>query len=293
MTADREDEEESHDEQEQNDIESYFLVWRLNTDYHDRRPQHPGEPTKEWDESIVGESSAQPKIEPKTIIELKHLSKGYASGGKSVAILRDLSLEVPENSLSIIIGRSGSGKSTLLNLIAGLDFPDSGEVILSGESLKGRTAEELALYRLRSIGLVFQFFNLLPTLSLLENVFLPAVLAGESHIPARQRGQELLERVGIAHRALQLPSEVSGGEMQRAAIARALINRPSLVLADEPTGNLDEETALEVQTLFRDLVRTERTSFLVVTHDDRLIQGADHCFLLEHGKIHRQTLAET
>lgn len=236
----------------------------------------------------MGVNSAQPKTQTDSIIELNHVTKGYARGGQSVAILRDISVTIPRNTLSLVVGRSGSGKSTLLNLICGLESPDSGEVVFEGERISDLGAEDFARLRLQRIGLVFQFFNLLPTLSLLENVFLPGILAGQSHAQAKKRGLLLLEKVGIAAHAERLPSQVSGGEMQRAAIARSLMNHPTLVLADEPTGNLDEETALEVQTLFRELLSSENTSFLVVSHDDRLIQGADHCFVLEHGKLHKR-----
>lgn len=218
-------------------------------------------------------------------MELSRVTKQYSSGGRTIAVLRDLSLRVPENALSVIIGRSGSGKSTLLNILAGIDAPDSGKVEVDGTDLSPMDAESLAQFRRERIGLVFQFFNLLPSLSLVENVGLPAELAGTPRKEARARASELLERVEIGHLGGHLPSQVSGGEMQRTAIARALVNRPKLILADEPTGNLDEQTAENVLALFLKLAREESTSLLVVTHDDRLIRGADHCFTLEHGTI--------
>lgn len=258
----------------------------------DRSTQHLNGPTAKADASVDDRKDLSHKSEENRaknhghpVVELKSLSKHYTSGNSRVAVLNELSLEVPENALSVVIGRSGSGKSTLLNVLAGIDAADSGEIFISGKPLAGLSNEELARFRLEHIGLVFQFFNLLPALTLLENVSLPAELAGNSRKEADERARDLLERVGIAHLEKQLPSQVSGGEMQRAAVARALVNRPKLVLADEPTGNLDEQTAIGVLELFLSLARAEATSLLVVTHDERLITGADHCFFLEQGKI--------
>lgn len=237
----------------------------------------------------MADLSTQQKIPPSGdssfSIRIDGLNKSYSAGERNVVILNNLSLSVPERSLSVIIGRSGSGKSTLLNLIAGLDRPDSGEIRLLGRFLHELEPEALASFRLRHIGLVFQFFNLLPTLSLSENILLPAILAGVSKVEAKRSAGHFLERLGIGHLADRLPGQVSGGEIQRAAIARALINRPELVLADEPTGNLDEATGAELVRLFLRLTREDGVTLLVVTHDDKLINGADRRFLLEHGSV--------
>ncbi len=244
----------------------------------------------------MADLSTQQKIPPSGgssySIRIDDLNKSYSAGDRNVVILKGLSLSVPERSLSVIIGRSGSGKSTLLNLIAGLDRPDSGEIRLLGRSLPELEPEALASFRLRHVGLVFQFFNLLPTLSLSENVLLPAILAGTSKVEAKRSAGHLLERLGIGRLADRLPGQVSGGEIQRAAIARALINKPALVLADEPTGNLDEATGAELVQLFLRLSREDGVTLLVVTHDDKLINGADRRFLLEHGSV-RETHDES
>jgi len=218
-------------------------------------------------------------------INASSISKSYGSLPNSRPILRDVTLAIPAEKLSVILGRSGSGKSTLLNILAGLDTPDAGEIEIFGTKLSGRDQEFLARYRLQNIGLVFQFFNLLPTLSLVENVALPAYLAGEKKRKAIERAEKLLRSVSLASEIRRLPHEVSGGEIQRAAIARALINSPKIILADEPTGNLDQANAELVLDVLVNLSRQEGTTLLIVSHDPLVEAKAEFVFRLLDGAL--------
>src|SRR5215468_9497274 len=193
------------------------------------------------------------------MIELQNVTKQFA-GKRQVTALDDVSLTIPRGEMVSIIGPSGSGKSTLLNLVGGLDRPTSGDVRVDGEALAGLTDDELTRVRRDKIGFIFQFFNLLPTLSCLENVGLPLHLRGWSRTKVRERATELLHVVRLGHRMEHLPEELSGGERQRVAIARALSIYPPILLADEPTGNLDTRTGEEILTLIRDLHRRLNTT---------------------------------
>ncbi|HET9954024.1 MAG TPA: ABC transporter ATP-binding protein [Polyangiaceae bacterium] len=205
--------------------------------------------------------------------------------GRSFTALESLDLRLPGGALTAIVGKSGSGKSTLMNLIAGLDRPDSGRIVVSGTELQRLDESELARWRGRHVGVVYQFFQLLPTLTVLENVTLPIDLC--STLPARRardRAYELLERVGVRDQAEKLPSALSGGQQQRVAIARALANDPPLIVADEPTGNLDSKTAGDVLELLVDLTRLGKT-LIVVSHERDVRRVAYRVVTLADGRI--------
>jgi len=218
------------------------------------------------------------------MIQLQHISKTYETPAGSFNALRDIDLEIAGGEFVAIVGKSGSGKSTLLNMIGGIDRPSSGSLSVGGKDIQNLTHNELAAWRGRSVGFVFQFFQLLPTLTVAENVMLPMDFCGT--LPRSQRSaraMRLLERVGVADQADKLPSALSGGQQQRVAIARALANDPPVILADEPTGNLDSETSAEIFRLFGELAADGKT-LLVVTHDpeaatavSRTITIADGC----------------
>jgi putative ABC transport system ATP-binding protein len=218
------------------------------------------------------------------MITLEHVSKIYGpvSGG-SVKALDDISLRIEEGESVSLIGASGSGKSTLLNVIGGIDVPTSGRVVVDGREITAIGDRELTLLRRDTIGIVFQFFNLMPTLTVIENVMLPAELAGGDRAGSRRRAVMLLEAVGMGHRIDHSPHELSGGEMQRTAIARALINRPRVLLADEPTGNLDSATGRTVLELIEQLAASERVTLLMATHDAAIAARAGRVIEMKDG----------
>ncbi len=204
------------------------------------------------------------------LVQVDQLVRRYAMGDVVVTALDGLSLSFEKGEFVAVVGRSGSGKSTLLHLLGGLDRPTSGEVRVGGRRLAELTNDELAAYRRTGVGFVFQFFNLVPTLSALQNVELPMTLAGVAPAERRRRAQALLERMGLGGRLGHRPKELSGGEQQRVSVARALVNDPPLLLADEPTGNLDSKTAADILGLLKGL---EGKTVLMVTHDRGLAQG--------------------
>jgi putative ABC transport system ATP-binding protein len=225
-------------------------------------------------------------------LELVDLRKGYEEGGRTHVVLDGASARVAAGERVANLGPSGSGKSTLLNLISGIDRPDSGSVKIAGIDVTALSEVERTRFRRKHIGFVFQFFNLLPTLTVLENLLLPLELAGRDAVRegaagdgARWRAVSFLERVGLADRADTFPDRLSGGEQQRVALARALVHDPELVLADEPTGNLDEEMAAKVSDLLADLVGGERRTLLVVTHSRSLAARMDRVLRLDHGRL--------
>jgi ABC-type lipoprotein export system ATPase subunit len=221
-----------------------------------------------------------------SLFELKGVSKEYGSGATAVKVLNGINLSVEEmGSIVAIVGPSGSGKTTLLNLLGALDKSTTGEVVVLGSSLGEMPGKQLTEYRRQKVGFVFQTFNLIPNLSALENVALPMEFLDFGAKQARNRGMYLLEQVGIGHRAKHTPAKLSGGEQQRVAIARALANNPELILADEPTGNLDTSTGEEVVSLLTGLVKTEGKNLLVVTHDERLASLADFVWHIRDGQI--------
>jgi putative ABC transport system ATP-binding protein len=220
-------------------------------------------------------------------IYLRDVVKTYETGAGDVTVLTDVSLKVKEGELVGVVGPSGSGKSTLLNMITGIDRPTAGEVFVGGQAVHGLSENQLARWRGKNVGVIFQFFQLLPTLTVVENVMLPMDFC--SMYPRgqrRQRAMDLLDQVSIADQADKLPSTLSGGQQQRAAIARALANDPPVVVADEPTGNLDRATANEVFGLFKQLVEQGKT-LVIVTHDRSLANQMDRVLHLLDGQIER------
>lgn len=218
------------------------------------------------------------------------MSRAYGAGEKAVPAVRDVSLEILPGTLVTIVGASGSGKSTLLHLMGALDRPSSGEVLLEGKDLGKMTDDERTLVRRDRIGFVFQFFNLLPTLTARENVALPARLAGRSASETKDRAAALLSRVGLAARAHHRPDQLSGGEMQRVAIARALMMDPPLLLADEPTGNLDSTTGASILEFLRGAVEAHRTVVLV-THDPLVAERGDRTLTFADGRLIKDVAA--
>jgi len=221
-----------------------------------------------------------------SILEAREISKIYPMGPTNVAALDKVSLAVEEGQFVAIQGTSGSGKSTLLNMLGGLDHPTRGEVFFSSKPLGPLTKKEMARYRRYSVGMIFQAFNLITTMTAQENVGLALAFAGLRGSQRRKRADELLDRVGLADRLTHRPSELSGGEQQRVAIARALANRPKVLLADEPTGNLDSTRAHELLGLLREMVNKDALTILMVTHDHELATSfADRIVLMKDGRV--------
>jgi putative ABC transport system ATP-binding protein len=227
----------------------------------------------------------QPPDIPGPIIELRDIAKRFTVGGSEIDILRNVSLQIERGEFVAIIGPSGSGKSTLLNMITGIDRPSGGEVLVLNRPVHKMSENGLARWRGQCVGIIFQFFQLLPALTLLKNVILPMDLAGK-YTPRerRTRSLDLLDMVGLADQAHKLPSMVSGGQQQRAAIVRALANDPPLIVADEPTGNLDQETAHRMFDLFHRFVADGKT-MVVVTHDKELAQSVPRKIEIADGRI--------
>ena len=219
-------------------------------------------------------------------VRVEGVVKSYGPSASSVVALRGVSLEVGRGERVALLGKSGSGKSTLLNLIGGLDRPTSGRIEVGGSDLARMTGDQLAVYRLTTVGMIFQAYNLIPSRTALDNVELPMVLAGVAPADRRAAAAAALEAVGLGGRLGHRPMELSGGEHQRVAIARALVNRPAILLADEPTGNLDSATAGEIMALLLDHLRREGTTLIMVTHDEELArQAADRIVRLKDGQI--------
>jgi putative ABC transport system ATP-binding protein len=218
-------------------------------------------------------------------IEARGLGKTYGSGETAVAALRGVDLDVADGEMVAIMGPSGSGKSTLLHLIGALETPSTGTVAIAGKRFDGLSDNELTLMRRERIGFVFQFFNLLGSLSAEENVLLPAMIAGRAGETSQARARELLDRVGLSHRRDHLPSQLSGGEQQRVSIARALLLRPAIVLGDEPTGNLDSKASEEVLALLSELNAQERHTIVLVTHDAAVAEVCSRTVQMMDGQI--------
>jgi putative ABC transport system ATP-binding protein len=216
-------------------------------------------------------------------IKIKELTRIYRTGGRTVAALNGISLTVASGEAVAVIGRSGSGKTTLLNHLCGLDRPDSGSILLGGEEITRLSQDELARMRRRTVGVVYQFFNLIPELNIRDNITLPTELDGGEADEGRL--QEMLETVGLAGREQDFPSALSGGQQQRAAIARALYTNPSLLLADEPTGNLDEETSKEILDLLERLNRERGITLVVVTHSPTVAARMGRVITLHEGRV--------
>ncbi len=218
------------------------------------------------------------------MIELKNASKKYQQGSREVHALRDISLSIKKGEFLSVMGPSGSGKSTLLNLIGGLDQPSGGEIFIDGRPLHGISDDELTLIRRRRVGFIFQFFNLLPILSAVENVSLPLLLEGTPFAEIRPKAVALLEQMGLGARVEHRPEQLSGGEMQRVAICRALISNPAVLLADEPTGNLDSHTSEEIFMLLKSL-NDQGQTIVMVTHDPKAAAYGSRIITLKDGAL--------
>lgn len=217
------------------------------------------------------------------LLEVTSLSKHYTSGNKDLTVLADVSFSLPKGKSLSIVGPSGSGKTTLLGLCAGLDHASSGSVTLNNIPLDGLTEDELAELRNQYVGFVFQNFQLIPTLTALENVMVPLELRGQKG--AQDKSRSLLERVGLGSRMDHYPTQLSGGEQQRVAIARAFSNDPLILFADEPTGNLDEETGQKIESLLFEINQEQNTTLVIVTHDIELANRTDQIIKLKGGKV--------
>lgn len=222
------------------------------------------------------------------IIELKNIEKLYTIGKELIYALRDVSLEVKKNEYVALMGPSGSGKSTLMNMLGCLDTPTKGQYILNGHSVATMSDSQLAEIRNKEIGFVFQTFNLLPRATTLENVALPLVYAGMSKTAREERAKEVLEQVGLGDRMKHKPNELSGGQRQRVAIARALVNKPAIILADEPTGNLDSKTSIEIMGLLEDIHKNGNT-IILVTHEEDIALHAHRIVRLRDGLVESDT----
>lgn len=226
-----------------------------------------------------------------SLIRLEKIVKNYRVGAIIVRALREVNLEINKNEYVAIMGPSGSGKSTLMNILGCLDTPTSGTYILNGTDVSKQPDNELAEIRNKEIGFVFQTFNLLPRYTALENVMLPLVYAGFSKEERTKRAEEVMVSVGLADRMHHKPNELSGGQRQRVAIARALVNRPSIILADEPTGNLDSRTSIEIMSLFHDIHQKGNT-IILVTHEEDIARHAHRIVRLRDGKVESDTVNE-
>ncbi|WP_032091972.1 MULTISPECIES: lipoprotein-releasing ABC transporter ATP-binding protein LolD [Pasteurellaceae] len=219
------------------------------------------------------------------LLHCQHVSKDYQEGAIRTQVLKDVSFSMQSGELVAIVGSSGSGKSTLLHTLGGLDQPSGGEVFIRGQSLQRASADELARLRNRQLGFVYQFHHLMADFSALENVMMPMLIGRQNKTEARDRAENMLAAVGLSHRVTHRPSALSGGERQRVAIARALVNHPALVLADEPTGNLDRKTTESIFDLIRQLNEEQQIAFLLVTHDLNLARKLSRCLLMQDGVL--------
>ncbi len=219
------------------------------------------------------------------MIEVKNVVKVYRRGANEVTALAGVTLSVPKGQFLSVMGSSGSGKSTLLNLLGALDVPTSGSITIDGKEISRLPDNDLSKFRRDRLGFIFQFFNLLPTLTAMENVVMPALLAGKSRDEMEPKAKLLLEQVGLKGRWGHRPDELSGGEMQRVAVARAILGEPALLLADEPTGNLDSKTGAEVLRLIREATRERQLTVVMVTHDPKAAEVGDRLMRLADGKV--------
>ncbi|HIZ44752.1 MAG TPA: ABC transporter ATP-binding protein [Firmicutes bacterium] len=217
------------------------------------------------------------------VLKVEHLCKTYGTGETKVDALKDVSFSVEKGEFVAIIGPSGSGKSTLLHILGGVDRPSSGKVIIDGTSIYDLDETKMAIFRRRQIGLIYQFYNLLPVLNVKENLTLPILLDGQK--PDEKHLEELTRILGLSDRLGHLPNQLSGGQQQRVSIGRALINHPALVLADEPTGNLDSKNSAEIVELLKESNRTYHQTLIVITHDERIALQADRVISIEDGRV--------
>jgi len=228
-----------------------------------------------------------------TLVSLRNISKTYHLGKTTVPALQHVSLDVDASELVALSGPSGSGKSTLLNTCGLIDTPDEGEYTLGGESMLSRSSKELTMVRRNKIGFVFQSFNLVPVMTAYENIEYPLLLTGMRNMERKKRVDKILDQVGLEQYQQQLPDQLSGGQRQRVAMARALVKQPMLVIADEPTANLDTQTATHIIDLMKDLSRRYGTTFLIATHDQRMTERCDQKITLVDGKINTNDMQIT
>lgn len=219
------------------------------------------------------------------ILEVKNLSKTYGKGDIMVNALDNVSFSVEQGEFVAIIGPSGSGKSTMLHILGGVDTPTSGSVIINNTDISTLDETALAIFRRRQIGLIYQFYNLIPILTVEENLTLPLLLDGRK--PDKKQVNNLIDKLGLSHRLTHLPNQLSGGQQQRVSIGRALVNNPALLLADEPTGNLDSENSREIISLLRHFNKEFKQTVIIITHDEKIALSADRIISIEDGKIKR------
>lgn len=224
------------------------------------------------------------------ILEVTNLSKTYGTGETQVKALDNVSFSVEQGEFVAIIGPSGSGKSTLLHILGGVDVPTSGSVVINGVDISNLDETALAIFRRRQIGLIYQFYNLIPILTVKENLTLPLLLDGRK--PDERIVDNLLKTLGLTQRVNHLPNQLSGGQQQRVSIGRALINNPALMLADEPTGNLDSENSREIVSLLRKFNKENNQTVIIITHDERIAMSADRVISVEDGKITRDEVRQ-
>ena len=221
------------------------------------------------------------------ILEIKNLCKVYGEGEPRVDALKNISFDVDQGEFVAVVGPSGSGKSTLLHILGGVDIPTSGVVRIAGTDIGKLDENKLAIFRRRQIGLIYQFYNLIPILNVEENLTLPILLDGKK--PDQKLLEDLVEKLGLSERRSHLPNQLSGGQQQRVSIGRALMNHPALLLADEPTGNLDTENSKEIIALLRKFNRENNQTVIIITHDERIALAADRVITIEDGRITRDT----
>ncbi|MEM7335415.1 MAG: ABC transporter ATP-binding protein [Chloroflexota bacterium] len=228
-----------------------------------------------------------------SIIQLHQLNKSFQEGQNNRTVLRDVSGSFNEGEFAVLLGRSGSGKSTLLNLISGIEEPDSGSVSIEGVNITQLSERQRTLFRRDTVGFVFQFFNLIPTLTVLENITLPQELAGLNGRSVKESAITLLEQIGLGDRQNTFPDKLSGGEQQRVAIARALAHNPKVVLADEPTGNLDEETGEKILNMLLRLTREAGKTLIMATHSPEVVPYADRVFYVQDGQLLEKNIEQS
>jgi putative ABC transport system ATP-binding protein len=224
------------------------------------------------------------------ILEIRNLCKVYGNGETKVDALKNVSFDVEQGEFVAIVGPSGSGKSTLLHILGGVDTPTSGEVNISGTDISKLDETKLAIFRRRQIGLIYQFYNLIPILNVEENMTLPILLDGKK--PDKKLLGDLMEKLGLTERCKHLPNQLSGGQQQRVSIGRALMNHPALLLADEPTGNLDSENSKEIIALLRKFNKENKQTVIIITHDERIALSADRVITIEDGQITKDSCRE-
>ncbi|MDE2821020.1 MAG: ABC transporter ATP-binding protein [Chloroflexota bacterium] len=225
-------------------------------------------------------------MEPVVVVRIQDLLKTYTEGGRRRLVLNCVNIDIIQGEFFVMLGKSGSGKSTLLNMLSGIDSPDDGRVLIDGVDITAMNDTEQTLFRRDYVGIIFQFFNLIPTLTVLENITLPQELRRDRGKEDEMRARELLERVGLADRADSFPDKLSGGEQQRVAIARALAQEPKVLLADEPTGNLDEETGQQILQLLLELTREAGKTLIMATHNAEIAPFADRVCRIHEGRLY-------